>query len=60
MRTRLPPGILFAIHDGKTVIADVIAAIFVDGVRVRWGGDVEGVAAYQTVVFEGEEAGDEG
>lgn len=60
VRTGAAPGILLAVDDGETVVADVVAAVAVDGGGVGRGGDVEGVAAHERIVVQGQEAGDEG
>ena len=54
------PGVVFAVDEGQAVVADVVAAVGVDGGGVGRGGDVEGVAADEGFVGEGDGAGDEG
>ena len=60
MRRRGSPGVLLPVYESQTGIADIVAAVLVDGSRVGRGGNVEGVAADDGFVLEGEGAGDEG
>ena len=55
-----PPWILFPVYDRETVIRDVVSAVFVDGVDVGRGGDVEGFAADGFGEGEVDETADEG
>ena len=45
MRSGRAPGVLLAINDGQTRVADAEAAVLVDGLDVRRPVDVEGLAA---------------
>ena len=54
------PRVIFAVEEGEFVVADGVAAVGVDGGGVGGCGDVEGVAADDGFVGEGEGAGDEG
>ena len=60
VRRRAAPRVIFAVEKGESVVADGVAAIGVDGGGVGGRGDVEGVAADDGFVGEGEGAGDEG
>ena len=57
---RAPPRVIFAVEKGEFVVADGVAAVCVDDGGVGGCGDVEGVAADDGFVGEGEGAGDEG
>ena len=54
------PWILFPIDECESGIADIVAAVGVYDGDVRGSGDVEGVAADDGFVVEGDGAGDEG
>lgn len=54
------PRIPFAVDPGETGVAEVEAAVFVDGADVGLPGQVEGVAADNRRVLEVDGAGDQG
>ena len=60
MRRRESPRVLLPVYERQSGIADVVAAVGVDDGRVWRGGDVEGVAADDRFVVDGEGARDEG
>ena len=60
MGRRAPPRILLAVNECEAGVADAVAAVCVDGCGVGGRGDVEGVAADEGFVVEGDGAGDEG
>ena len=60
MWRRRTPRIILAVQKRESVVANGVAAVGVDYSGVRGGGDVEGVAADEGFVGEGEGAGDEG
>ena len=57
---RASPRVIFAVEKGEFVVVDGVAAVCVDGGGVGGSGDVEGVAADDSLVWEGDGAGDEG
>ena len=59
MRRRPAPRILLPVDDGQPIVRDAVAAVLVDGVDVRRGGDVEGVAADGFREGEVDQAADE-
>lgn len=52
MRRRRSPRVGFPVYECQPGIGDVEAAVLVDGVDVRGGGDVERVAADDAAVLE--------
>lgn len=60
VRRRAAPGVLLAVDEGQARITEVVAAVAVDCGGVRRKGDVEGGAADDGFVVEGDGAGDEG
>ena len=57
---RAAPRVIFAVEKGEFIVADGVAAICVDDGGVGGCGDVEGFAADDGFVGEGDGAGDEG
>ena len=57
---RAAPRVIFAVEKGEFVVVDGVAAVGVDGGSVGGCGDVEGVAADDGFVGEGDGARDEG
>ena len=45
MWTGSPPWICLSVYDCETVISDMVAAVFVDSIDVRWACNIEGFAA---------------
>lgn len=60
VRRDATPGVLLAVDEGQARIGEVVAAVAVDGGGVRGVRNVEGVAADDGFVVEGDGAGDEG
>lgn len=54
MGCRRSPWILFAIKDSYAWVAKVQAAMFVDGLDIRWLGDVELGNTIKGSVFKGD------